>query len=63
MIAQMEWVKCSAFVRLAGKATGIKETSASFAEGAHAFRAMMDGCGLTAELICIMHPHSVIDHC
>lgn len=29
MIVQMEWVKCGSFIRLAGKAAGIKETNAS----------------------------------
>lgn len=61
-IVQMEWVKCGAFIRLAGEAAGIKETNASLLRGRrHAFASMMDGCGLTAELICIMHPHRVID--
>lgn len=59
MIVQMEWVKCGSFIRLAGKAAGIKETNASLLGGV-AFKAMMDGCGLTVELICIMHPHSVL---
>lgn len=51
MIAQMEWVKCGAFIRLAGKAAGIKETNVSLLRwggevgggGAQAFGAMMDG--------------------
>lgn len=58
----MERVKRGALIRLAAKAAGIKETNAPLLRGRRrALASVTDGCGLTAELICIMHPHRVID--